>query len=76
MAVPKKKQSKQRTRVQYSAYEKEQQIRLENQINIVTCPECGARIPERTACPECGKYRGNQILKVKAVSSGAKVIKA
>jgi len=69
MAVPKKKHSKRRSRIRYTAWEKKQQKRLLNLVNIVTCKQCGTRITERTVCKECGFYRGLQIIKPKTVSS-------
>jgi ribosomal protein L32 len=75
MATPKKKHSKQRSRVRHTAWKQVQQKKLLNNINIVTCSSCGARIPERTACSECGMYKGIQILK-KQTSDEVTVVKA
>jgi ribosomal protein L32 len=75
MAVPKKKQSKQRTRVSHTAWTTKQQKKLLNSVNIVTCLQCSARIPERTLCPECGFYKGEQRKSVSA-SSNINVVKA
>ena len=69
MATPKKKHSKQRTRVRHSAYQAKQRKKLVDNVNIVTCSNCEARIPERTACPECGMYKGVQIIEKKAPSN-------
>lgn len=76
MATPKKKHSKQRTRVRHRAYEMKQQKRISNLVNIVTCSSCSARIPERTACPECGMYNGIQILETKKKSANVTVVSA
>lgn len=75
MAVPKKKRSKQHTKTQYSAFERLEQKRLSNNLNIVTCPTCNARIPERTICSDCGQYKGKQLINKKA-SSNVTVITA
>lgn len=75
MAVPKRGHSHQRTAVRHTAYAKKQQLRLVNNVNIVSCPDCGERIPERTACPACGKYKGIQIIKSKT-PAGVTVVQA
>jgi large subunit ribosomal protein L32 len=75
MAVPKKKHSKQRTRTRHSAWLLVQRKKLGNLINVVSCPSCKADIPERTACPACGKYKGRQIIK-KDTQSDISVISA
>jgi large subunit ribosomal protein L32 len=31
----------------------------------VTCPHCGALIDAHTVCPECGYYKGKDILHLK-----------
>ena len=74
MAVPKYKRSKQRTRTQRTAWMQKQQLRLVRSINIVTCPQCSARIPERTVCRECGYYKGIQMVEKK--SAPVRVISA
>ncbi|PCI24592.1 50S ribosomal protein L32 [Candidatus Peregrinibacteria bacterium] len=68
MAVPKQKQSKQRTRKRRSTYIALTQRKLINKIGIVTCKNCDARIPERTICPECGQYKGLVMKKIKVES--------
>lgn len=68
MAVPKKKHSKQRTRTRHTAWLLLQRKKLENLVNIVSCASCNADIPERTVCPECGKYKGRQVLKKETAS--------
>jgi large subunit ribosomal protein L32 len=60
MAVPKKKHSKARTKTKHSAYAQKVQKKLLNKLNIVTCLNCSAKIKERTICPECGFYKGEQ----------------
>ena len=29
------------------------------------CPKCGATIKPHRACPECGNYKGKEVVKVK-----------
>ena len=55
MAVPKRRQSASRGRKRRS----HDAITLPN---VVTCPECGEpRLPHRV-CPECGHYKGREVL--------------
>jgi large subunit ribosomal protein L32 len=28
-----------------------------------TCPKCGAAIKSHRACPECGNYKGKEVIK-------------
>ncbi len=59
MAVPKKRQSKSRTRMR----------RAHDALtapNLSPCPQCGEpRLPHRV-CGSCGHYRGRQIFEVEA----------
>ncbi len=59
MAVPKKKKSKMRVRMRKG------QVKAEV-AQVGACPNCGA--PKRThrVCPECGYYKGRQVVTVKA----------
>ncbi|MEE8637839.1 MAG: 50S ribosomal protein L32 [Candidatus Margulisiibacteriota bacterium] len=34
-------------------------------VNLSRCPECGAPILSHHACPACGKYKGQPIIKMK-----------
>ena len=57
MAVPKKKSSKMRTRQRKAAWKVEAPT-------ISKCSRCQApRLPHR-ACPECGNYRGREIVEI------------
>ena len=57
MAVPKKKTSKSRTRMRRSH-------RALRAPGLSDCPQCGAtKVPHRV-CPECGHYRGRQVIQV------------
>ena len=75
MAVPKKKHSKQRSRVRRTAWVTRETKRLIDLINVVTCPTCKARIQERTVCKECGEYKGKKILR-KSTSDAVTVVSA
>ena len=33
--------------------------------SLSTCPQCGKRIIPHRVCPQCGFYRGKQIVEVK-----------
>ena len=36
------------------------------EVSISTCSNCGSAHKTHNACPECGYYRGRQVLAVKA----------
>lgn len=57
MAVPKKRVSKQRKRKRRTHYKAEMP-------NLTPCPTCGAMKRPHRVCPECGTYRGEQIVEV------------
>lgn len=55
MAVPKKKSSRSRTRRRKAHWKL-------SVPNVVSCPQCHApKLPHR-ACPNCGTYRGREVL--------------
>ncbi|HSG78154.1 MAG TPA: 50S ribosomal protein L32 [Acidimicrobiia bacterium] len=55
MAVPKKKMSRSRTRRRKATWRVAKP-------HTVPCPQCSAaKLPHR-ACPECGTYKGREIL--------------
>jgi large subunit ribosomal protein L32 len=57
MAVPKRKQSKQRQAKRRTHWKMEKPT-------LVKCSHCGAvKLPHRV-CPQCGYYRNRQILEV------------
>jgi large subunit ribosomal protein L32 len=55
MAVPKRRQSKMKGRQRRAHYHA-----LSYQVSH--CPECQRPLAPHTACPECGTYRGRQVL--------------
>ena len=60
MAVPKKRQSKQRQRKRRTHVKAQMPA-------IASCPRCGdAHVPHRV-CPTCGYYRNVQRLEVKEI---------
>ncbi|HEX2155123.1 MAG TPA: 50S ribosomal protein L32 [Acidimicrobiia bacterium] len=57
MAVPKKKMSRRRTRQRKAAWKVDRPT-------MSTCPQCKApKLPHR-ACPNCGHYKGREVLEV------------
>ena len=55
MAVPKKRRSKSKKRIKKANFKVEAP-------NLSPCPSCNALITSHTACPECGKYKGKQVI--------------
>jgi large subunit ribosomal protein L32 len=56
MSVPKRKLSKRRTRMRSA-----QTLRLAPKA-IRPCPRCGQHAPPHRVCPNCGYYRGRDVL--------------
>jgi len=59
MAVPKRKVSKMRLRTRKAA-------NRWHAPSLSKCPQCGAKVRAHVACPECGYYKGRQVLTVEA----------
>ena len=57
MPNPKRKHSKSRSRKRRSHHH----LRLESSS---LCPHCGAAQRPHRACPECGQYRGREVIEV------------
>ena len=55
MAVPKRKKSK-------SKRDKRRTHQKLTAINTATCPECGEAPLPHHACPNCGHYKGRQVV--------------
>lgn len=62
MAVPKKKTSKGRTSRRHKSYVRKQVSRMQENLNLGTCADCGATKLNHHVCKSCGKYNGMQIL--------------
>ena len=60
--VPKKKTTKRVTKQRYGSFQTKVLKKLSNTVNLVNCPDCGAKALSHTACPSCGKYRGRQVI--------------
>ncbi|MDB4673459.1 50S ribosomal protein L32 [Verrucomicrobiales bacterium] len=57
MAVPKRRQSKSRQKMRRGA-------NRWSAPTFKTCPDCESTVPSHIACPNCGTYRGRQVLSV------------
>ena len=56
MAVPKKRTSKSRKRKRRTHWKLKAP-------NLVECPECNELILSHRACPSCGYYKGEKVVK-------------
>ena len=54
MAVPKRRQSKTRSR-------KRRSHNAVKPIQLTRCPQCGDSVPTHVACPTCGFYMGRDM---------------
>lgn len=57
MALPKQRHTRQRR----DRARKQYDVQL---VNTQECPKCKARVLSHRACPECGYYRGKEVLKM------------
>ena len=45
-------------------FHKEELVKLKKELpGLTTCPNCGAAIKPHRACPECGNYKGKEVVK-------------
>lgn len=58
MAVPQRRISKTRKRLRRSHFKLEA-------TGLIACPHCGAMIRSHHVCPNCGYYKGKEVLHVK-----------
>lgn len=65
MAVPQRRISKTRKRQRRTHFKLAPS-------GLVECPHCGAMIRAHRVCPECGYYKGKQILKTTKGTDGEK----
>ncbi len=57
MAVPARRTSKTSKRMRRTHLKKEAP-------QLTKCPKCGAMIKPHRACPECGYYKGEEVIKI------------
>lgn len=57
MPNPKRRHSKTRTRKRRSHHA----LKVRS---LGICPNCGAEKPSHRVCPECGQYRGREVIEV------------
>ncbi len=55
MAVPKRRQSNQKTRSRRAHDQKQPK-------QLTYCPQCGQAVPTHTICPKCGHYMGRTVV--------------
>lgn len=60
--VPKRKTSNSRVRKRYGAFQFQARRKLEGQIKLVPCSNCGAQKRVHHVCATCGNYRGRQVI--------------
>lgn len=60
--VPKKKTSKATTATRYATFQSHARKKLKNRVNLVDCPDCGAKKLLHHVCKDCGKYKGRQVI--------------
>ncbi|MFC1616359.1 50S ribosomal protein L32 [Patescibacteria group bacterium] len=60
--VPKKKTPKSHAKKRYGSFKTKVLKNLDNQVNLIDCPNCGAKCLSHHTCAECGQYRGRQVI--------------
>ena len=58
MAVPFRRTSKTKKRMRRTHLKK-------SGVTLTTCPKCGATLKPHRACPKCGNYKGEEVVKIK-----------
>ncbi|MBU1151521.1 50S ribosomal protein L32 [Patescibacteria group bacterium] len=60
--VPKKKTAAATSKQRYGSFKGKVLRKLTDAVNLVVCPDCGAKAQNHTVCKECGKYRGRTVI--------------
>ncbi|MFH1284020.1 MAG: 50S ribosomal protein L32 [Candidatus Peregrinibacteria bacterium] len=72
--VPKKKTPKSKGKKRYGAFKTRTLKALTDRVKLTTCKNCGAAALAHTACPQCGQYKGRQVIdKQKALEKITKI---
>lgn len=66
MAAPKKKRSKSRSKRHKNIWKAFKKEKLMNKVSLKTCKNCGNKKLNHRVCPECGYYKGEQVMTVKS----------
>jgi len=74
MAVPKKKVSKTRTHRRHATWQTQKLKKTTKKMNLIKCPNCGETILAHRVCPNCGWYKGEQVITIKVKTE--KVVEA
>ncbi len=61
-ATPKKRQAKSQSSRRYKAFQNRARKRLNNSVNLTTCPKCKEAKLSHVVCPGCGEYKGRKVL--------------
>lgn len=64
--TPKRKLPKSDGRKRYSMYQYKARKRLDNMVNLTDCSNCKEKRMTHHACPNCGHYRGRQVIDMTA----------
>jgi large subunit ribosomal protein L32 len=65
VAVPKRRRTSSRRDMRRAQHDKVEAP------NLIPCPNCSAPSVPHRACPSCGQYKGQQVIKSKSGSSDA-----
>ena len=68
MAAPKKKVSITRKHRRHAKWQRIKLTKIENFMNIVKCDNCGKEKLAHRVCPNCGYYKGKQVITIKTKS--------
>ena len=60
--TPKKKLSNDRSNRRYASFVLKTRKKLENEVNLVKCNNCGQMKLNHHVCNECGYYNGRRVL--------------